>query len=239
MMVGNTCTANTKPNFEVSMKPPKMNSEPARQKSSRLTKPEAMAWNTSRPNGTLSTSAANTICSTMPVATSFQLIARRFSENSTAMETSTASPNNPKPIWPSASIMNAFPCEQRASVEQAQRSKQQHRACHGLGAREPGCPCDAKCPNARAGEQHTIGWQLPDSGGPAARALGYGKRSAPAVSCARSIAGALTWHFRVFALFDNRTHRMAPCDPAFSYTCMHCSARRRGHAGFPGGSTRA
>ena len=68
MIVGSTCTANTKPNFEVSVKLPKMNSEPTRTKSSSLTKPLAIASNTSRPSGTFSTSVANTICSATPVS---------------------------------------------------------------------------------------------------------------------------------------------------------------------------
>ena len=62
------------------------------------------------PQPVISTKAANAICRPTPVATSFQSTARRLFENSQTMPMSTANPNRPKPIRPSASNME-FPAD--------------------------------------------------------------------------------------------------------------------------------
>ena len=63
MMVGSTWKAKMKPNFEVSIRQPKMKLEPALTKLEHLTKPRPSASNTSGRPGTSSTSAAKAICS--------------------------------------------------------------------------------------------------------------------------------------------------------------------------------
>ena len=111
MMVGSTWKAKMKPNFSVSIRLPKMKPEPAFTNSRIFTKPWPSQSNTSRPPGTSSTRAAKAICSVMPVATSFQSMARRLLENSQTMPISTARPNRPKPIRPKTSSMySPRPC---------------------------------------------------------------------------------------------------------------------------------
>ena len=72
---------------------------------SKISRPPGM-WRVSLIGmfGTRSTNAANRICRSKPVPTSFQSTARLLLENSHAMPNSTARPNRPKPIRPRASI---------------------------------------------------------------------------------------------------------------------------------------
>ena len=91
----------------MSIRLPKMKFEPSLTKPRMATKPWLSQSNTWRPPGTSRTRAAKAICRMTPVDTSFQSTARRLLENSHTMPISTANPNRPKPIRPSASIMES------------------------------------------------------------------------------------------------------------------------------------
>src|SRR4249919_2957979 len=96
--VGSTWNANTKPSLLASVSDPNTSDEPCMVKLDSTTKPCASALKIAAPQEVSNTNIANRICSTTPVATSFQSTAFLLLENSQAIASSTLKPNKPNRI---------------------------------------------------------------------------------------------------------------------------------------------